>query len=81
VALLPSIIATSRRHRSRLAIEVLNVLTIVIAVGGVLFFGVGLVIGVPLWFVALIWSCTGNVEPRSMAVALGARAGARATQA
>jgi hypothetical protein len=78
VVFCPTIIAVCRRHRSRLAIGVLNFLTsagvIVLLIAGPLgilgamfslvtiaMIGPVLIIA---WFAALVWSCTGNVEPR-----------------
>jgi hypothetical protein len=45
----PSAIAIDRRHRNRLAIAVLNL------VGGWTLVG---------WVIALVWSCSADVEPR-----------------
>jgi hypothetical protein len=47
--LLPTIIATRRRHRQTLAIIVLNIL------GG--WTGI-------LWVIAVVWACTADVRPR-----------------
>jgi uncharacterized membrane protein YhaH (DUF805 family) len=47
---LPAIVASSRRHRNRFAIGILNLL-----VGWTL-------LG---WIVAMVWACTSDVEPRS----------------
>jgi hypothetical protein len=70
---IPWIIATVRRHRSRLAIVALNVIVMALVcpfllalayrdTGVVLFFLV--VMAVPFWLGAIVWSCTGNVEPK-----------------
>jgi hypothetical protein len=70
VVFLPSIIATTRRHRSRLAIDVLNV----VAVGGTVLslitaLAMGLVV-IPftgiMWLIALVWSCTGDVDQKKL---------------
>lgn len=70
---IPWIIATVRRHGSRLAIVALNVIVMALVcpfllalayrdTGVVLFFLV--VMAVPFWLGAIVWSCTGNVEPK-----------------
>jgi hypothetical protein len=65
IALLPAVVASFRHHRNRLAIDVLAVASIAVAVGGFLFLGIGsIAVGAAMWFVALVWSCTSNIEPR-----------------
>jgi hypothetical protein len=73
----PMILAIIRRHNSKLAISVLNIFAIA---GAVIGFMTALVLGVVTfpfaglcWFIALIWSLTGNVNrtkrrPRSVGV-------------
>jgi hypothetical protein len=46
---LPAIVASSRRHRNRLAIGILNLLLGCTLLG---------------WIVAMVWACTSDVEPR-----------------
>lgn len=70
------IIATVRRHRSRLAIVPLNVIVMALvfpfllalayradAFTGVVLFSLVLM-AVPFWLGAIVWWCTGNVEPK-----------------
>jgi hypothetical protein len=46
---LPAIVASTRRHRNRLAIGILNLLLGCTLLG---------------WIVAMVWACTSDVEPR-----------------
>lgn len=70
---IPWIIATVRRHGSRLAIVALNVIVMALVcpfllalayrdTGVVLFFL--FVMAGAFWLGAIVWSCTGNVEPK-----------------
>jgi len=71
ICFLPGIIASTRHHNNTLAINVLNLCTII---GAVFWMAIGSVFGgvlvgiwlIPLavigWLVALIWSCTANVQ-------------------
>jgi hypothetical protein len=49
VYFLPAIVASSRHHRNRLAIGILNLLLGWTVLG---------------WIVAMVWACTSDVEPR-----------------
>jgi hypothetical protein len=57
----PIIVAYVRRHRRRFAITLLNVGTLVLSLT---LFPLLLMFAMPLWFGALIWSLTNNIEER-----------------
>src|SRR5262245_8078774 len=56
---LPAIVAGVRRHRNRLAITVLNIVSAVASATIV-----GWMIGALAWIVALIWACTNDCHKR-----------------
>src|SRR5262245_39466818 len=77
VFFVPSIIAGGRRHRSKGAIIVLNIVALVSLAITALFGAVSFVLLVPgvlgMWLIALVWSFTGNVVPRAVPQAAPSR--------
>ena len=67
ITFLPTIVANSRRHRSRVAITVLNVIavtcTILASITAIIFGAIVIPLTGLMWIIALVWACTGDVEP------------------
>jgi|SRR5215468_3060819 len=66
LAFLPTLIALARKHNSKLAIGMLNFLSVVLTLPLALFGG--WIITMIAWFGALIWSLTGNTARRELAI-------------